>query len=78
MDAGETAGLMENLVGQTDAALAAMAPRGLRYMMEFKLDSRVRTTIQALQQLARYLGGIPGRKNLVWFSGSFPSVFFLI
>jgi hypothetical protein len=25
-----------------------------------------------MQQLARYLSGIPGRKNLVWFSGSFP------
>jgi len=22
--------------------------------------------------LARYLANIPGRKNLVWFSGSFP------
>ena len=75
-DAGETASLMENLVGQTDAAIAAMVPRGVGYMMEFKLNSRIETTFQALQQLARYLGGIPGRKNLIWFSGSFPiSVF---
>ncbi len=75
-DAGETADLMENLVGQTDAALAAMVPRGVKYMMEFKLDRRVEITLQALQQLARYLGGIPGRKNLIWFSGAFPiSVF---
>ena len=75
-DAGETAGLMENLVGQTDAALAAMVPRGVGYMMQFQLDSRIEITLQALQQLARYLSGIPGRKNLIWFSGSFPiSVF---
>jgi VWFA-related protein len=75
-DAGETAGLMENLVGQTDAALAAMVPRGVGYMMEFKLNQRIEITLQALQQLARYLNGIPGRKNLIWFSGSFPiSVF---
>jgi hypothetical protein len=27
-----------------------------------------------MNQLARYLVGIPGRKNLIWFSGSFPIV----
>jgi hypothetical protein len=26
----------------------------------------------ALNQMARYLAGLPGRKNLIWFSGSFP------
>ncbi|HEV2485452.1 MAG TPA: VWA domain-containing protein [Terracidiphilus sp.] len=35
-------------------------------------DLRVRLTMDALQQLARYLSAIPGRKNLIWFSGSFP------
>jgi hypothetical protein len=29
-------------------------------------------TLDALHELAAYLGGIPGRKNLIWFSGSFP------
>jgi hypothetical protein len=29
-------------------------------------------TLEALDELARYLSAIPGRKNLVWFSGSFP------
>jgi hypothetical protein len=29
-------------------------------------------TLDALKQLSGYLGGIPGRKNLIWFSGSFP------
>ena len=33
---------------------------------------RARTTLEALNQIARYLGGMPGRKNLIWFSGSFP------
>ncbi|MGC1450383.1 MAG: VWA domain-containing protein [Candidatus Sulfotelmatobacter sp.] len=76
MDAARTTELMGNLVGETDLALSAMAPRAVAYMMQSKLDSRVETTLQALQQLARYLGGIPGRKNLLWFSGSFPiSVF---
>ncbi len=36
-------------------------------------DQRVLITLDALQQLARYLSAIPGRKNVIWFSGSFPS-----
>jgi VWFA-related protein len=35
-------------------------------------DVRVRETLDALKQLATYLSGIPGRKNLIWMSGSFP------
>jgi VWFA-related protein len=35
-------------------------------------DSRVLTTLYELQQLARYLSGFPGRKNVIWFSGAFP------
>ncbi len=34
---------------------------------------RARYTLGALNQLARYLAGLPGRKNLLWFSGSFPT-----
>jgi VWFA-related protein len=33
---------------------------------------RARYTLDALNQLGRYLAGMPGRKNLIWFSGSFP------
>jgi VWFA-related protein len=29
-------------------------------------------TLQGLNILARYLSGIPGRKNVMWFSGNFP------
>lgn len=38
----------------------------------FEQDFRVRMTLQALEQIGRYLSGVPGRKNLIWFSGSFP------
>ena len=31
-------------------------------------------TLDAFLQLARYLSGIPGRKNVAWFSGSFPDI----
>jgi VWFA-related protein len=39
-------------------------------------EARVAITLSALQQLAHYLSGYPGRKNLVWVSGGFPIVLF--
>jgi VWFA-related protein len=38
----------------------------------FQTQLRVKYTLDAMSQLARYLSSIPGRKNLIWFSGSFP------
>jgi hypothetical protein len=32
-------------------------------------------TLSAMHQIARYVSGMPGRKNLVWFTGSFPLEF---
>jgi VWFA-related protein len=37
-----------------------------------RTDNRVAITLEALQALARYLNAVPGRKNLIWFSASFP------
>jgi len=37
-----------------------------------QLQIRARYTLDALNQLARYMSALPGRKNLIWFSGSFP------
>jgi VWFA-related protein len=34
-------------------------------------DQRMEVTVDAFAHLARYLEGVPGRKNLVWLSGSF-------
>ena len=33
---------------------------------------RAKLTLQAINQLAMYLQAIPGRKNVIWFTGSFP------
>lgn len=41
----------------------------------FQADLRVQNTLAAMNQLANYLGVIPGRKNLIWLSGSFPISF---
>lgn len=56
-----------------------MSPDAVPAMLQFKADltayqadQRVRMTVEAMKQLARYLSVIPGRKNLIWFSGSFP------
>jgi VWFA-related protein len=35
-------------------------------------NARIRITLDAMKQLAGYLSGIQGRKNVIWFSGSFP------
>jgi VWFA-related protein len=42
----------------------------------YSFGARASMTFEALNALARYLQGIPGRKNLVWFASSFPVVFF--
>jgi VWFA-related protein len=38
--------------------------------------ARLQITLEAFEQLAHYLAGIPGRKNVVWFSGAFPITIF--
>jgi VWFA-related protein len=38
----------------------------------FDDDLRVKETLKAMDELARYLGSFPVRKNLIWFSASFP------
>jgi VWFA-related protein len=46
-----------------------------QYEKESDASERAGLTVDALSQLARYLSGIPGRKNIVWLSGSFPVSF---
>jgi VWFA-related protein len=36
------------------------------------MDKRVSITLAALNELGMYLSRMPGRKNLIWLSGSFP------
>jgi VWFA-related protein len=38
----------------------------------FQLQLRAKYTLDAMNDLARWLSSFPGRKNLIWFSGSFP------
>ena len=41
-------------------------------MQAARTDIRVGFTLQALDGIARAVSGYPGRKNLIWMSGSFP------
>jgi VWFA-related protein len=63
-DAMATAGASETAVANMQQFEAQNAA--------FQTDLRTRYTLDAFNQLARYLGTFPGRKNLIWFSGSFP------
>jgi VWFA-related protein len=40
--------------------------------MGYAFDRRVDITLNALRSLSRILGGIPGRKNIVWLTAAFP------
>jgi VWFA-related protein len=43
---------------------------------QYEYSRRIEMTLEALDYLARYLGGVPGRKNLIWFASSFPVTIF--
>ena len=56
-----------------DAASAAAGVSDFESIQKsFQLQLRAQYTLDAMSALARYLSNIPGRKNLIWFSGSFP------
>jgi VWFA-related protein len=38
----------------------------------YRADARMELTLAAFGSLATYLGALPGRKSVIWFSGSFP------
>ncbi len=65
------------------AALMVYSPDAANKLRQFMADqssvrsgARLQITLEAFQQLAHYLAGIPGRKNVVWFSGAFPITIF--
>jgi VWFA-related protein len=38
----------------------------------YQLDMRTITTLEAMRELARVLGGMPGRKEVIWLTAAFP------
>ena len=41
-------------------------------IQDFDAATRARTTLAAIEGIANHLARVPGRKNLIWVSGSFP------
>jgi len=56
----------------TFAEAAAQMQQFEAEQQSFLTMLRTRYTLDALNLLGRYLSGFPGRKNLIWFSASFP------
>jgi VWFA-related protein len=70
-DAYITEAMSRAVGGRANPAIGAVAEGNADYS-RIKSTDRASMTIEALQYLARYLGSVPGRKNLIWFSSSFP------
>jgi VWFA-related protein len=64
---------------QTGSAQLADSAAALQGFMQqeasFETNQRTLRTLYAMQALAQYLAGVPGRKNLIWFVGTFPICF---
>jgi VWFA-related protein len=68
--------MIQNMATQTGSAqlgqTAAAFQDFLGQEASFEANQRLEVTLESLQTIARYLAGVPGRKNLIWFVGSFP------
>ena len=51
---------------------SSLAQLSAQHTQSFQIDMRERLTLIQLHHLALYLSSISGRKNVIWFSGSFP------
>lgn len=73
----EIAQLAESMAtSPEEAAQAAETIQGIINALKeeefFFQSDRILTTLNAFESIANHLAGLPGRKNLVWVSGSFP------
>jgi len=74
--------LVALMVAQEDqgsSPVPAVSPESVAAFQNFLQESRYGQdsdreykTLQNLNQLAAFLGGFPGRKNVIWMSGAFP------
>jgi VWFA-related protein len=62
--------------GQAVAAAVASAQVAAQQFADiqvgYNLERRTQVTIEAMKALSRILGGLPGRKNVVWLTASLP------
>jgi VWFA-related protein len=64
--------LVDNLQAGDPQQISDDLKRFQALQTSFTEDLQAKYTLAGFQALARYLVGIPGRKNVVWFSAGFP------
>jgi VWFA-related protein len=74
-NAAELQGLETMIMMQAAPAAVGAIQQYLGDEVAAHASERTELTLQAFQHLARYLSGIPARKNVVWFADSFPISF---
>ena len=73
--AAELKGLANMIMMQASPAAVDAVKQYLGEEVSERASDRTELTLQAFQHLARYLSGIPARKNVIWFADSFPITF---
>jgi VWFA-related protein len=73
--AAEMDGLKAMIMMQASPAAVGAVKEYLGEETTFRTGNRSELTLQAFQHLARYLSGIPARKNVIWFADTFPISF---
>lgn len=68
----DTSGGPEPSNSRSLANIAGALARFEKQAAAASLEMRIAETMDALSALAHYLAGFPGRKSVIWFSGSFP------
>lgn len=55
-----------------DVNVDSLLQNMFQHEANFYIEDRVNVTVQALMAIADHVSPLPGRKNLIWVSGSFP------
>jgi VWFA-related protein len=71
----ELEGLAAMIRMQTSPAAVDAVSQYLGQEAAFRTSARSDLTLEAFQHLARYLSGVPARKNVIWLADSFPVTF---
>lgn len=74
-DRDEVKTMIMELGGHRDAGVDALEGTQSQYATA-QYGDRINMTFEAIQAMARYLAAVPGRKNLLWFAGSYPVTVF--
>lgn len=59
-------------LGPANTMASRLGADEVQYERERDQNRRVHLTLEAMMEIARHVAPLPGRKNLIWVSGSFP------